>query len=181
MDVDLEPAEDYSDWNDPRYPNFSPWKFIKAAVGLQLAGTYALSKLSNSDYMSGPFTENLRKRKFDCISDQSDGGVLAQIEKPPTGPTYTKRNKGTQVNFQSGRKIYILRPLVIVVSIGVAVIVAVNFFAEIIEDVFAEDAIDADTNGPPEDISLESPRSVSSFPISFSSSSDFSEDSQTFS
>ena len=47
MDVDLEPAEDYSDWNDPRYPNFSPWKFIKAAVGLQLAGTYALSKLSN--------------------------------------------------------------------------------------------------------------------------------------
>ena len=72
-------------------------------------------------------------------------------------------------------------PLVIVVSIGVAVIVAVNFFAEIIEDVFAEDAIDADTNGPPEDISLESPRSVSSFPISFSSSSDFSEDSQTFS
>ena len=92
-----------------------------------------------------------------------------------------KRNKGTQVNFQSGRKIYILRPLVIVVSIGVAVIVAVNFFAEIIEDVFAEDAIDADTNGPPEDISLESLRSVSSFPISFSSSSDFSEDSQTFS
>ena len=181
MDVDLEPAEDYSDWNDPRYPNFSPWKFIKAAVGLQLAGTYALSKLSNSDYMSGPFTENLRKRKFDRISEQSDGGVLAQIEKPPTGPTYTKRNKGTQVNFQSGRKIYILRPLVIVVSIGVAVIVAVNFFAEIIEDVFAEDAIDADTNGPPEDISLESPRSVSSFPISFSSSSDFSEDSQTFS
>ena len=131
--------------------------------------------------MSGPFTENLRKRKFDRISEQSDGGVLAQIEKPPTGPTYTKRNKGTQVNFQSGRKIYILRPLVIVVSIGVAVIVAVNFFAEIIEDVFAEDAIDADTNGPPEDISLESPRSVSSFPISFSSSSDFSEDSQTFS
>lgn len=110
MDVDLEPAEDYSDWNDPRYPNFSPWKFIKAAVGLQLAGTYALSKLSNSDYMSGPFTENLRKRKFDRISEQSDGGVLAQIEKPPTGPTYIKRNKGTQVNFQSGRKIYILRP-----------------------------------------------------------------------
>ena len=181
MDVDLEPAEDYSDWNDPRYPNFSPWKFIKAAVGLQLAGTYALSKLSNSDYMSGPFTENLRKRKFDRISEQSDGGVLAQIEKPPTGPTYTKRNKGTQVNFQSGRKSIFYVPLVIVVSIGVAVIVAVNFFAEIIEDVFAEDAIDADTNGPPEDISLESPRSVSSFPISFSSSSDFSEDSQTFS
>ena len=181
MDVDLEPAEDYSDWNDPRYPNFSPWKFIKAAVGLQLAGTYALSKLSNSDYMSGPFTENLRKRKFDRISDQSDGGVLAQIEKPPTGPTYTKRNKGTQVNFQSGRKSIFYVPLVIVVSIGVAVIVAVNFFAEIIEDVFAEDAIDADTNGPPEDISLESLRSVSSFPISFSSSSDFSEDSQTFS
>ena len=181
MDVDLEPAEDYSDWNDPRYPNFSPWKFIKAAVGLQLAGTYALSKLSNSDYMSGPFTENLRKRKFDRISDQSDGGVLAQIEKPPTGPTYTKRNKGTQVNFQSEEKSIFYVPLVIVVSIGVAVIVAVNFFAEIIEDVFVEDAIDADTNGPPEDISLESPRSVSSFPISFSSSSDFSEDSQTFS
>ena len=71
-------------------------------------------------------------------------------------------------------------PLVIVVSIGVAVIVAVNFFAEIIEDVFAEDAIDADTNGPPEDISLESPRSVSSFPISFSSSSDFSKTRKRF-
>ena len=92
-----------------------------------------------------------------------------------------KRNKGTQVNFQSEEKSIFYVPLVIVVSIGVAVIVAVNFFAEIIEDVFAEDAIDADTNGPPEDISLESLRSVSSFLISFSSSSDFSEDSQTFS
>ena len=41
-------------------------------------------------------------------------------------------------------------------SIGVAVIVAVNFFAEIIEDVFAEDVIDADTNGSQEDIQVES-------------------------
>ena len=110
MDVDLQP-EDYRDWNDPRYPDFSPWKFIKAAVGLQLAGTYALSKLSNSDYMSGPFTENIRKRKSDRISEQTDGGVLAQIEKPPTGPSYKKRNKGTQTDFfQPGRKIYFLRP-----------------------------------------------------------------------
>ena len=66
-------------------------------------------------------------------------------------------------------------------SIGVAVIVAVNFFAEIIEDVFAEDVIDADTNGSQEDIQVESPRSVSSFPLSFSSSFELSEDSQTFS
>ena len=181
MDVDLQP-EDYRDWNDPRYPDFSPWKFIKAAVGLQLAGTYALSKLSNSDYMSGPFTENIRKRKSDRISEQTDGGVLAQIENHQLDlvtKNVTKVHKLTFSNLEEKSIFYV--PLVIVVSIGVAVIVAVNFFAEIIEDVFAEDVIDADTNGSQEDIQVESPRSVSSFPLSFSSSFELSEDSQTFS
>lgn len=103
--------EDYRDFNDPRFPDWSPWRVVKAIAGLQLAGTLVLSGIADPQRMSNnirggynTLSETLGKRKPEDIAEDravdwiqtGDGDSIAQplIDSPPLvrniNPAYTR-------------------------------------------------------------------------------------------
>ena len=92
MDYDVGPPETYRDWNDPRYPNFSPWKFVGYIAALQLGGSAAL--LGSQKYMN---TLSETKVLRNSGSKRKPDDVVGDIEKPPvisdSKPTGLKKQR----------------------------------------------------------------------------------------
>lgn len=89
-------GETFADFNDPRYPNFSPWTIIKAAIGLQIGGYAALTGLSNPNYMDSLST---RLGKHPRIEDQDS--IVPSIPRPSQGPSKKAKFKPTGVSVGS--------------------------------------------------------------------------------